>query len=188
MLFRAAAPGPDTSAKGRWPNTVAADVVKPAAAASRTPRVSGQTSTALEPATCSANFHDEDAVLRDQPHQVMKPSFVDQMLIVGEVRKLKTSAPRSPRCSARQYDQRIAKALKLRGEHQVDEHDCNPSVTVRSRPCMRICRDSRMIDHNTRPLRGCGSRFEHAKPFLLGHARLHSAKDAHRIALLKAIQ
>ena len=71
-------------------------------------------------------FHDEDAVLRDQSDQRNQPDLgidVDR----GQVQEAEYQrAGNRERNRADQDDQRVSKALELRRKHQIDEHDREP--------------------------------------------------------------
>ena len=121
MLLRAPAPGPVASTSGKCPTTVAAVVIRIGRS-----RVAGRLDHRLElvlPRLLQVigELHDEDAVLRDQADQRDQSDLaVDVERRQSEEREQQRARDRQ-RHRAREDDERIAEALELRREHQVDQ-------------------------------------------------------------------
>ena len=135
MLLRAAAPGPVTSVRGKWPQTVATLVMR--IGRSRVTAASCTASSLAMPLLLQLvrELHDEDAVLRHQPDERHQPHLrVDvergRQAVREEghvrVRHLEEGqderAEHAERHRAGQDDERVAEAVELRGEHEEDEH------------------------------------------------------------------
>src|ERR1043166_4141347 len=135
MLLRAPAPGPAANTSGKCPNTVAALVMR--IGRSRVPAASMTASSFAMPvsrswfANCTIRMpfatqlvrelHDQDAVLRDQPHERDEPDLaVDVERREAEEREQQRPRDRERR-RAGEDDERIAEALELGGEHEEDE-------------------------------------------------------------------
>ena len=123
MLLRAPAPGPLASTSGKWPTTVAAVVIRIGRS-----RVLGRLDDRGQlvlPGFLKVvgELHDQDAVLRHQAHQR------DQSHLTVDVERRQAQEREQQRARdgqrhrSRENDERIAEALELRRQHQVDQ-DC----------------------------------------------------------------
>ena len=121
MLLRAPAPGPRANTSGKWPKTVAAVVIRIGRS-----RVAGGLDDGLRlVAPCLlqvvGELDDQDAVLRDQADQRDQADLaVDVERREAEERE-QQRAGRARAAPSRQDDERIAEALELRGQHEVDQ-------------------------------------------------------------------
>ena len=121
MLLRAPAPGPVASTSGKWPTTVAAVVIR--IGRSRVPAASMTASSLSLPGLLQVvgELHDQDAVLRHQADER------DQADLAVDVERRQPEEREEQRAGHRQRhragedDERIAEALELRREHQVDQ-------------------------------------------------------------------
>ena len=126
-------------------------------------------------------LHDQDAVLRDQADQRDQTDLrvdVDR----GQVQEREHQrAGDRQRHRAEQHDQRIAEALELRGEHQVDEDEREAERRRERRAFLAdLARLAGVVERHVRAARLGRRVFEHAQPFVLGDAGLHAAEDTRR--------
>ena len=121
MLLRAPAPGPVASTSGKWPTTVAAVVIR--IGRSRVPAASMTAASLSLPVSCRwfANSTIRMPFFADQADQRDEPDLaVDVERGEAEEREQQRARERE-RHRAGQDDERIAEALELRREHQVDQ-------------------------------------------------------------------
>ena len=145
-----------------------------------------RTSLALE---AIGKLHDQNPVLRDQPHQRDEADLrvdVDRR----EVEEAEAQRPGDgQRHRAEQHDQRIAEALELCRQHQIDEHHREPQRDG-ERPAFvaDLSRFTAVIEGDAGAARRDRRLLEHAQALFLGDAGIDPAVNPHRIALLEAVQ
>ena len=123
MLLRAPAPGPVASTSGKWPTTVAAVVIRIGRS-----RVDAASITAVE-LVCARSPADgwRTATIRI-PFFDTRPDQRDQADLAVDVQRRQAEereqqrARHGERHRSGEDDERIAEALELRGEHQVDQN------------------------------------------------------------------
>ena len=134
-------------------------------------------------------LHDQDAVLRHQTDQRDQPDLAVDIERRQPEEREHQGAGHGQRHRARQDDERIAEALELRREHQVDQ-DRRQQEGAEELAAFRpeLARLAGIVDREA--LRQDRSRFVFEKPQRLieRHRRRNHALDADRVELLKLLE
>ena len=189
MLLRAPAPGPLASTSGKCPTTVAAVVIR--IGRSRVPDGFDDRGELV-----SARFlqvigelDDQDAVLRHEPDQRDEPDLAVDVQAREPEEREQQRAGDGQRHRPRENDERIAEALELRREHQIDQ-DGRQQERAEEPAALRpqLARLSRVVDRE--PLRQGGARFifEEAQRLIERNGRRDHTLYADRVELLEFLQ